>query len=303
MDEASIKKALADIRPGESTYPLYLAGLGRQRADWTIGMSMTMATSCLFGAPGQGVLSVGRVQTPTLNLIAQRDQIIENFKSTDYFELNVLFESKQGEFIARWQASEELTDMDGHCLKQETVASVAKIVEGKNGVVTLFEDKAKKTAPPVCFSLSSLQKVASSGLGLSAKKTLEIAQSLYEKHKATTYPRTDTGYLPVNQFDEAEDILKTLVSIDPSIKELVSHCDATLKSPVWNDKKVTAHHGIIPTLNESVYPGAMSKDELAIYDLIRRQYRDCCKDRYKRVHCRNFFISIFATVPIKVPNY
>lgn len=272
LDEASIKKALADIRPGESTYPLYLAGLGRQRADWTIGMSMTMATSCLFSTPGQGVLSVGRVQTPTLNLIAQRDQIIENFKSTDYFELDVLFEAKQGEFIARWQAPEELTDMDGHCLKKKTVASVAKIVEGKNGVVTLFEDKAKKTAPPVCFSLSSLQQVASRGLGLSAKKTLQIAQSLYEKHKATTYPRTDTGYLPVNQFDEAEGILKTLVSIDPSIKELVSHCDATLKSPVWNDKKVTAHHGIIPTLNESVDPGAMSKDELAIYDLIRRQY-------------------------------
>ncbi len=272
LDEASIKKALADIRPGESTYPLYLAGLGRQRADWTIGMSMTMATSCLFGAPGQGVLSVGRVQTPTLNLIVERDRFIEHFKPTDYFELDVLFEAKQGEFLARWQVPEDLTDIDGHCLKREIVESVANKVNGKAGSVAVFEDKAKKTAPPVCFSLSSLQKVASSSFGLSAKKTLEIAQSLYEKFKATTYPRTDSGYLPVNQLNEAEGILNALTNIDTTLNELVSQCDTGFKSPVWNDKKVTAHHGIIPTLNTSVDMNGMSKDELAIYDLIRRQY-------------------------------
>lgn len=272
LDDASIKKALDNIRPGKSTYPLYLAGLGRQRADWTIGMSMTMATSCLFGAPGQGVLSVGRVQTPTLNLIVKRDRLIENFKPTDYFELDVLFEAEQGEFLARWQAPEELSDSDGHCLKREVVESVANKVKGKTGNVVVFEDKAKKTAPPVCFSLSSLQKVASSSLGLSAKKTLEIAQSLYEKFKATTYPRTDSGYLPVNQLSEAESILNALTDIDPTINDLVSKCDTAFKSPVWNDKKVTAHHGIIPTLNTSVDMNGMSKDEQAIYDLIRRQY-------------------------------
>lgn len=272
LDDASIKKALANIRPGESTYPLYLAGLGRQRADWTIGMSMTMATSCLFGVPGQGVLSVGRVQTPTLNLIVERDKLIENFKSTDYFELDVMFESSQGAFLTRWQAPDDLTDIDGHCLRREIVETISKKIEGKEGFVTLFEDTEKKTAPPVCFSLSSLQKVASSTLGLSAKKTLEIAQSLYEKYKAITYPRTDTGYLPINQFSDAKSILTTLTSIDVSIKELVSKCDVKFKSPVWNDKKVTAHHGIIPTLNTSVDVDEMSKDELNIYYLIRRQY-------------------------------
>ena len=104
LDDVSIKKALADIRPGESTYPLYQAGLGRQRADYNIGMNMTMATSCLFGEFGQGVLSVGRVQTPTLNLIVARDRLIENFKPTDYFELTAEVEAQKGRFFTRWQA-------------------------------------------------------------------------------------------------------------------------------------------------------------------------------------------------------
>lgn len=235
-------------------------------------MSMTMATSCLFGAPGQGVLWVGRVQTPTLNLIVERDKLIENFNPTYYFELDVLFEARQGEFLARWQAPEELSDSDGHYLKWEVVESIANKVQGKTGNVVVFEDKAKKTAPHVCFSLSSLQKVASSSLRLSAKKTLEIAQSLYEKFKATTNPRTDSGYLLVNQLSEAEIILNALIDIDPTIKDLVSKCDTVFKSPVWNDKKVTARHGIIPTLNTSEDMNRMSKDEQAIYNLIRRQY-------------------------------
>ena len=272
LDDASIQKALNNIRPGESTYPLYLAGLGRQRADWSIGMNMTMATSCLFGMKGQGVLSVGRVQTPTLNLIVERDRCIEHFKSTDHFELHARFSAAQGAFLARWQAPDALTNGDGLCLKREMVEAIAKKIQGKEGVVTEFDTTLKKTAPPACFSLSSLQKIASSQLGLSAKKTLDIAQSLYERHKATTYPRTDTGFLPDNQFSEAEEVLNALAHIDPNVKALVGPCDCRFKSPVWNDKKVTAHHGIIPTLNTSVDIRSMRQSERAVYDLIRRQY-------------------------------
>lgn len=272
LDETSIKKALASIHPGESTYPLYQAGLGRQRADWLIGMNMTMATTCLFGAPGQGVLSVGRVQTPTLNLIVERDKRIEHFKPVAYFELDGVFTSEQGECIARWQAPDEMTDEEGHCLKSDIIESIVQKVKGKTGVVSLFDDTPRKTAPTVCYSLSSLQKMASSSLALSAKQTLEVAQSLYEKHKAITYPRTDSGYLPVNQFDEADAILSALVSIDVTLQSYVALCDTTFKSPVWNDKKVTAHHGMIPTQNSAVDITTMSEHERAVYDLIRRQY-------------------------------
>lgn len=272
LDETSIRKALDSIRPGVSTYPLYQAGLGRQRADWSIGMNMTMATTHLFGTRGQGVLSVGRVQTPTLGLVVKRDFEIENFKPKDYFELQVLFRSEKGDFWANWQIPQDYTDMDGRCLKREYAQSVADKVNSVSGEVVNFEEKLKKVSPPLCFSLSSLQKLCSSKLGLTAKETLKVAQSLYEQHKATTYPRTDTGYLPESQFEESEQVLNALVCVDPETKTLVEQADVRHKSPIWNDKKVTAHHGIIPTTNTHVSVDAMSSSERKVYDLIRRYY-------------------------------
>lgn len=272
LDEASIKKALGNIKPGESTYPLYQAGLGRQRADWSIGMNMTMATTHLFGTRGQGVLSVGRVQTPTLGLVVKRDLEIENFKPKDYFELQVLFRSQKGDFWANWQIPEDYTDMEGRCLKPEYAQAVAAKVKAASGEVVNFEEKLKKVSPPVCFSLSSLQKLCSSKLGMTAKETLKVAQSLYEQHKATTYPRTDSGYLPESQFEESKQVLNALVCVDPEIKTLVEQADAHHKSPTWNDKKVTAHHGIIPTTNTNVSFESMSSSERKVYDLIRRYY-------------------------------
>ena len=272
LDDASIKKALSNIQPGDKTFPLYQAGLGRQRADWLIGMNMTMATSHLFGRPGQGVLSVGRVQTPTLGLIVNRDREIEDFKPKDYFELRVEFSSNKGRFWAKWQPNEECSDDAGRCLKLEHANVVAELIEGKQGNISSFEDKKKKTPPPTAFSLSSLQKLCSSKYGYRAKQTLQIAQSLYEKHKATTYPRTDSGYLPTEQLSEVSGVLSAIVRVDNSMAKLVDLCDKTLVSPTWNDKKVTAHHGIIPTMNQGVSLKSMSDEELKVYDLIRRYY-------------------------------
>ncbi|MCW5590020.1 MAG: DNA topoisomerase 3 [Legionellales bacterium] len=272
LDDSSIMKALSNIRSGDSTYPLYLAGLGRQRADWAIGMNMTMATSCLYGIRGQGVLSVGRVQTPALGLIVKRDLEIENFKPKDYFDLHALFNSANGEFNAKWIVPEDLSDEEGRCLNKSNVDTIINKLNGESGVVKHFSNIDKKTSPPTCFSLSGLQKLCSSKLGLTAKQTLQIAQSLYEKHKATTYPRTDSGYLPEEQFSDASNILETLSNTDESIKELINECDASLKSPTWNDKKVTAHHGIIPTNHSNIALSDMSEDEFKVYDLIRRYY-------------------------------
>lgn len=273
LDEASIKKALSSILPGESTYPLYQAGLARQRADWLVGMNLTMATSHLYGSQGQGVLSVGRVQTPTLALVVQRDKVIENFQAKDYYELMITCQTSSDiKFNVKWDTPESVKDEAGHCLKSDVIDAVIKKIDGQKACVTVFSDQPKKASAPLCFSLSGLQKLCSSRFGLPAKKTLEIAQSLYEKHKATTYPRTDSGYLPTSQFSEASGILKAVVTIDSELASLVEVCDAKLKSPVWNDKKVTAHHGIIPTSNSAVSLESMNDEERRVYDLIRRYY-------------------------------
>ncbi len=136
LDEASIRKGLASLQPNESTYSLYLSGLGRQRADWLIGMNMTMATTALFGVPGEGALSVGRVQTPTLALIVARDHLIEHFQASPYYELHVTFQAKAGKLVAHWQPAEEFTDTEGRCVnprlcKRSLKKSPTKLVRSR----------------------------------------------------------------------------------------------------------------------------------------------------------------------------
>jgi DNA topoisomerase-3 len=235
-------------------------------------MNLTMATSALFGKRGEGVLSVGRVQTPTLKLIVDRDREIEKFTPSDYFELFAHLSDENIEFKAKWICPEDLCDESGHCLKREIVEEAKSSALLGPSIVRRFDDKHKKTQAPLCFSLSALQKIASSKFGFGAKKTLEVAQALYEKHKATTYPRSDCGYLPISQFGDAKSILSVLSTIDPDVSELITQCDPSFKSSAWNDKKVTAHHGIIPTNNAKVNLGNMSVDERKIYELIKHYY-------------------------------
>lgn len=286
LDDVSIKKALGNIHPGSFSENLYKAGLGRQRADWLVGMNLTMAATSLFGNKngerGQGVLSVGRVQTPTLKLVVDRDREIDNFQPKDYFVLLAEFagailntnssNTDGNAFWAKWRAPDEFCDEEGRCLHKEYVDAVAQKIENKEAKVRTFSQKQKKTKAPLCFSLSELQRVASSKFGLSAKKTLEVAQSLYEKHKATTYPRTDCGYLPISQFDESKIILNAIKAIDPSLVGIIVKVNPGYRSTVWNDKKITAHHAIIPTSNKNVSYASMSENEKQIYDLIRKRY-------------------------------
>jgi len=273
LDDISVKKALNDIRPGESTENLYQAGLGRSRADWMVGMNLTMATSSLFGTPGQGVLSVGRVQTPTLKLVVDRDFEIENFKPKDYFVLKAQFKTNNEDvFWMNWDIPEELSDSDGRCINQQIISQVAGAIQSAKGVITQFSETKKSQNAPLCLSLSALQKLASAKYGFGAKEVLDIAQSLYETHKATTYPRTDCGYLPESQFSEAPNVLSALGTIDSSIRPLLDLTNTSYKSKTWNDKKITAHHGIIPTLNDKVKLNSMSDKEFKLYDVIRRYY-------------------------------
>ncbi|WP_028389303.1 DNA topoisomerase III [Legionella fairfieldensis] len=273
LDDASVKKALQDIRPGESTENLYQAGLGRSRADWLVGMNLTMATSCLFGTRGQGVLSVGRVQTPTLKLVVDRDKAIEAFKAKDYFILKAQFKvDTYAPFWMSWDIPEDLVDEEGRCINLALVNQVADAVKHHQGTISQFSETKKSQSAPLCLSLSALQKLASAKYGFGAKEVLDIAQALYETHKATTYPRTDCGYLPESQLSDAPKVLKALSDIDPTLQPLLELTNTAYQSNVWNDKKITAHHGIIPTLNSKVRLAAMSDKELKLYDVIRRYY-------------------------------
>jgi DNA topoisomerase-3 len=275
LDDVSIQKALCEIREGYTTENLYYAGLGRQRADWLIGMNMTMAASVIFGKYGEGVLSVGRVQTPTLKLIVDRDKAIEDFKPKNYFELIAQFTTQENEpksFYAKWQAPEYECDEEGYLLNYALIQSFADKVRNKPACVFSFDDKQKNQHAPLCLSLSQLQKIASSKWGYSASKTLETAQSLYETHKAITYPRTDCGYLPESQHSQAKEIFDVLEYVNLDFAEVIMNCDINQKSMSWNDKKITAHHAIIPTTNKNVLLSKMSDAEQKIYDLICKYY-------------------------------
>ena len=272
LDDASIRKALAGIRPGEATYPLYLAGLGRSRADWLVGMNLTRAYTVLAQRQGhQGVLSVGRVQTPALRLVVDRDREIANFVPQPFWEVVAHLQASGGTFQAKWQPSDaSIQDAAGRCVSEEAARSLAQRVTGQQGRVSHLETSRKKEAAPLVMDLSSLQQEASRRFGYGAQQVLDIAQALYEVHKATSYPRTDCRYLPESQRDDAERIVTMLLHSDEVLSPLRQRLDTSRKSRVWNDSKITAHHGIIPTAACDL--AKLSDDERNVYDLIRRHY-------------------------------
>ncbi|MDR5904492.1 DNA topoisomerase III [Franzmannia qiaohouensis] len=272
LDDASIRKALADIRPGEATYPLYLAGLGRSRADWLVGMNLTRAYTVLAQRQGhQGVLSVGRVQTPALRLVVDRDREIANFVPQPFWEVVAHLQASGGTFQAKWQPSDaSIQDAVGPCVSEEAARSLAQRATGQQGRVSHLETSRKKEAAPLVMDLSSLQQEASRRFGYGAQQVLDIAQALYEVHKATSYPRTDCRYLPESQREDAERIVTLLLRSDEALSALRQRLDTSRKSRVWNDSKITAHHGINPTAACDLTK--LSDAERNVYDLIRRHY-------------------------------
>ena len=272
LDDASIRKALAALWPGQKTEPLYQAGLGRSRADWLVGMNLTRAYTIIGRQGGyDGVLSVGRVQTPTLKLVVERDRLIENFKPVDFFDVVAFHRVANGSFNARWIPPKQHADDEGRCLDRAVAEAVVQKVQGQRGKVTRAETKRVKEAPPLPLELSTLQQEASRRWSMSAKRTLEVAQSLYEKHKAVTYPRTDCRFLPTEQFKDAQKVLQAVADSDPGMAPLVQAANPKTRSKAWNDKKITAHHAIIPTAAKVKVEG-LSREESLVYDLIRRHY-------------------------------
>tara|TARA_R110001599_G_scaffold192503_1_gene387939 strand:+ start:58345 stop:60366 length:2022 start_codon:yes stop_codon:yes gene_type:complete len=273
LNDASIRKALDTLKPGTETLPLYHSALARSRADWLIGMNLSRLFTLLGQQAGYGgVLSVGRVQTPTLKLVVDRDRSIERFVAVPYWTIETTLAQSGHSFKASWLAPDDSTDEAGRCLQESVAQTAAKALrQTREATVTLVETERVREAPPLPFDLGTLQEVCSRLLGLDVQETLDIAQALYETHKATTYPRSDCGYLPESMRAEVPIVLEALAVSDPALRPLVDGLDSQLRSRAWNDGKVTAHHGIIPTL-EPVKLSALSDKELAVYRLIRAHY-------------------------------
>ncbi|MCC4595466.1 DNA topoisomerase III [Xanthomonas campestris pv. phormiicola] len=273
LNDASIRKALSALRPSSETLPMYHSALARSRADWLIGMNLSRLFTVLGRQAGyQGVLSVGRVQTPTLRLVVDRDREIARFVSVPYWAIDVELSRAGQSFTASWVPPVDATDEAGRCLRQPVAQQAAERMRaGREALVQSVETERVREAPPLPFDLGTLQEVCSRQLGLDVQETLDIAQALYETHKATTYPRSDSGYLPESMLPEIPTVFDALLATDPSLGSLIAKLDRGQRSRAWNDGKVTAHHGIIPTL-EPAKLSAMSEKELAVYRLIRAHY-------------------------------
>ncbi len=270
LDDVSVKKAIAAISDNSKYLPLRDSAIARARADWLVGINATRAMTINGREHGRpDVLSLGRVQTPTLALIVARDREIENFRSVDYFILKGLFQSAYGDFSATLIYGENQTGLDdaGRLVDEAVAKELADKFKGKSGQVCDFINEEKSKAAPLPHCLSSLQKAASAKFGMSAQEVLDTAQKLYEK-KLTTYPRTDCRYLPEEQFASAADILKALSGIF-GLERIADGANANQKSAAWNTKKITAHHAIIPTGEK---PDNLPKKENDIFLMIATAY-------------------------------
>jgi DNA topoisomerase-3 len=280
LDDASIRKALGQLKPGAETEKLYQAGLARSRADWLVGMNLSRAYTLAAQYSGKlgdkgGALSVGRVQTPTLRLVVDRDEQIRHFVPVDYWDVTAscLPAGAAKTFKANWIPPKGKAGIDdeGRCTDVALATLVVDTCKGQEATVLRCDTERKRQAAPLPYELSGLQVEASRRWGLGAQQVLDIAQALYEKHKLTTYPRTDCGFLPVSQHADAAAVFKALVATDRNLVGLVSQADTSIKGKVWDDSKITAHHGIIPTASHGTIEH-LSEQEFYLYDLIRKRY-------------------------------
>ncbi len=275
LNRDAISRALQSLKPNASYKTLSHSALARQRADWLYGMNMTRLYTLLGRTSGNsGLLSVGRVQTPLLGLIVARDLAIESFKPAPYFAVNATFCTQKGAtFHAVWKgaASAAGVERDRPMLSERIAQEMRTRIEGRAGVVASVSRDRKTEAPPLPYSLADLQIDAGRRLGLSAQHVLDACQSLYETHRLTTYPRSDCSYLPAAHLADAPNVLATISAHAPQLQVLATKVDLSIRSKAWDDKKITAHHAIVPTVKRGT-PDRLSAVESAVFDLISRRY-------------------------------
>ncbi|SNY49153.1 DNA topoisomerase-3 [Arsukibacterium tuosuense] len=276
LNTAAIRQALKQLQPNKHFVPLSTSALARSRADWLYGLNMTRAYTLRGKLAGyQGVLSVGRVQTPLLGLVVRRDAEIADFTSVTYYQVQAELVSYNGATIsALWQPSaacEPYQDDEGRVLLQALAVKVQQAIKDKPAEVTNLQQQDKKQYAPLPYSLSALQIDAAKAYGLSAQQVLDSCQQLYERHKLITYPRSDCRYLPTAHFVDAAKVGQAIVKNVPALEAALAGANLQLKSKAWDDSKVEAHHAIIPTA-KTLSADRLTATEQKLYGLIARQY-------------------------------
>lgn len=277
LDEKSIREAIDQLKPNAQFFNLRQSALGRARADWLIGMNLSRAYTMAAQRSGHRklVLPIGRVKTPTLALVVRREREIENFKPVDYFNIKAVFQHTNGQFQAQWKPNEmqQGLDSEGRLVDKQIAEAKLKFFgqEPLTGMISGYSKAKKQEAQRLPFSLSTLQVLAGRRFGYEPQQVLDTAQALYER-KLTTYPRSDCEYLPTNQFKDSQSILTNLQSCgDDTLVNWAKGTDGKIKSRAWNDKKISAHHAIIPTRVKADL-SKMNVVERNIYFLIAQAY-------------------------------
>jgi DNA topoisomerase-3 len=271
MTDTAIKEGFANLKPGSEYDNLYFSAKCRSEADWLVGMNASRAFSIKYNA----LLSIGRVQTPTLAILAQRDKEIKSFVPETYYEVQGNF----GDYIGTWFNNET---KETKILNKEKAEEIVNKVKGKEGRIKKVQKEEKRLPHPLLYDLTELQRDANKIYGFSAKKTLSIAQDLYEKRKLITYPRTDSRYLSKDMIPKLNQIINKLDK--ESYGSYINYINSLQKLPITkrivDDTKVTDHHAIIPTDSKVKIQG-LTGDELKIYDLIVRRFLCVFYPEYK----------------------
>lgn len=261
VTDKAIRDGFASLKPGKDYENLYHAAVSRAKADWLVGINATRALTCKYNAQ----LSCGRVQTPALTLIAEREETIRNFKPETYYGLKVT----AGGLVFTWNDGKSGS---ARTFQKERAQKIKDLVTGETVSVVKVMKKAKKTYSPALYDLTELQREANAKYGFSAKETLNIMQRLYENHKVLTYPRTDSRYLTDDMVPTLKERLAAC-SVGPYSKlagRLRTRKINASKAFVDNSK-VTDHHAIIPT-EQFVQLQNMSNEERKIYDMVVRRF-------------------------------
>jgi DNA topoisomerase III len=267
MTKKAIAEAFAQLRDGEEMKPLEAAARSRSEADWVVGMNATRAASIRLRAAFDGAVSLGRVQTPTLALVARREEEIRAFKPEPYWLVEARFEASQNRaYSGRYLGGKRLP-------AEADATSIVEACTGRPGEITKLELKEERERPQLLYDLTSLQRHANTLYGFSARRTLAAAQRLYEEHKALTYPRTNSRFLTGDMIAEIKPTA-SLVGHNPQYRRASDYVLGLERLPlgrVVNDKKVQDHHAIIPTRSEHDL-GRMGQDELKVYDLVAKRF-------------------------------
>ncbi len=280
LTPAAVARAIANPRDNRDFRRLSHSALARQRADWLYGINLTRYYTLSYQQQGKdGVYSVGRVQTPVLGLVVHRDSTIENFEPRPFYRIDARFHSQeedsdQSRFTARWHPDsryQDSLDEDNRLLDRSVAEQICASVQGRPGTITESRFRDRPEAPPLPLSLSVLQIEAGRLFRMGAKEVLDTAQNLYERHQLITYPRSDCHYLPEGHFAQREQVVHAIGRVAGDLAQACQQSDLSRRTAAWNDRRVDAHHAIIPTTRSSAR-GKLTAAETRVYDLISRYY-------------------------------